>query len=93
MADTMTSEKDAPTSVESAAAMASDTMTANQIAEAYKASLREHQMGFWSAVKTYKKALAWTAVVCLAIIMEGYDCESARVSSLCEMEFWADPKS
>lgn len=46
-----------------AAKAASGQMSSNQIAEAYRASLREHQMDFLSAVRIYKKALAWTLVM------------------------------
>lgn len=42
-----------------------NSMTANQIAEAYRASLTEHRMRFSEAFKIYKKALFWSAVMCL----------------------------
>ena len=50
--------------VEQAATLAAGTVTATQVAEAYKASLREHKMKLWPALKAYRKALCWTAIVC-----------------------------
>lgn len=38
-------------------------MTPNQIAEAYRASVTEHQMTFSEAFGAYKKALFWSAVM------------------------------
>lgn len=40
-------------------------MTPNQIAEAYRASLAEQRMRFSEAFRIYKKALFWSAVMCL----------------------------
>lgn len=40
-------------------------MTPNQVAEAYRASLTEHHMSFSEAFKIYRKALFWSAVMCL----------------------------
>ena len=41
------------------------TMTAAQIGEAYRAAQTEHRMGFWQALKIYKKSLFWSAVMSL----------------------------
>ncbi|PSR82484.1 and other transporter-domain-containing protein [Coniella lustricola] len=49
------------------------TMTPNQIAEAYRASVSEHKMELWTAIKTHKKAVFWSAIMGLTIIMESYD--------------------
>ena len=38
-------------------------MTANQVADAYRAALTEHNMKFWDACKIYKKALWWTMIM------------------------------
>ncbi|KAF3759901.1 hypothetical protein M406DRAFT_51937 [Cryphonectria parasitica EP155] len=48
-------------------------LTPNQIAEAYRASMNEHRMTFFEAFQSYKKALFWSAVMGLTIIMESYD--------------------
>ena len=37
-------------------------MTTNQIAEAYRATIREHKMGVLQAIRLYKKALGWSAI-------------------------------
>lgn len=44
-------------------AVGSTAMTPNQVAEAYRASLNEHRMTLFEAMKTYKKALFWSAVM------------------------------
>lgn len=49
-------------------------MTPNQIAEAYRASLAEHRMGLSEAFRIYKKALFWSAVMCLVSIYEVSTC-------------------
>lgn len=46
------------------------TMTPNQVAEAYRATMSEHRMTFSEAVKTHKKALFWSAVMGL---VSGHD--------------------
>ena len=48
---------------EQAAEMVTATMTPNQVADAYKASLKEHQMKFGEAVRIYKYALFWTLLM------------------------------
>ncbi|KAK9313227.1 general substrate transporter [Lipomyces starkeyi] len=43
------------------------------IAEAKDATDQEHQMSIIGAIKLYPKAVGWSIVLSLAIIMEGYD--------------------
>ena len=81
--------------LEQATVMATEAMTANQIASAYRASLQEHNLGLRQAFSIYRKALCWTLVMgmvgildqvcpaahtCQAIIMEGYDREDSCLS-------------
>lgn len=40
---------------------------------AQTASDQEHQLGFISAVLLYPKAILWTVVISLVVIMDGYD--------------------
>lgn len=41
--------------------------------EAKIASDAEHETTVWQALKQNKKAVAWSAVISLTIVMEGYD--------------------
>ncbi|KKY21706.1 putative maltose permease mal31 [Phaeomoniella chlamydospora] len=34
---------------------------------------KEHELGFWQAVKLYPKAVFWAAFFCIAVIMAGFD--------------------
>jgi SP family general alpha glucoside:H+ symporter-like MFS transporter len=43
------------------------------VEEAKRASDAEHAMGFRQAFSEYRKAVMWSAVISLSIIMEGYD--------------------
>ncbi|KAK9482229.1 hypothetical protein V1527DRAFT_477053, partial [Lipomyces starkeyi] len=43
------------------------------LAEAKDATDQEHQMSIIEAIKLYPKAVGWSIVLSLAIIMEGYD--------------------
>ncbi|KAE8442761.1 hypothetical protein EG329_002849 [Mollisiaceae sp. DMI_Dod_QoI] len=42
-------------------------------AEAKDATAKEHEMGFWQAIKLYPKAVGWSILLSTAIVMEGYD--------------------
>lgn len=42
-------------------------------AEARNAADAEHEMSVWQAIKTYPKAIGWSALVSSTLIMEGYD--------------------
>ncbi|KAH6673021.1 general alpha-glucoside permease [Halenospora varia] len=42
-------------------------------AEAKNATAQEHEMGFVQALKLYPKAVGWSMLLSLAIVMEGYD--------------------
>lgn len=53
----------------------------NSVAEdAQRATEEEHQIGFFEGVRRYPKACAWSMVVSLCIIMDGYD--TALIGSL-----------
>jgi MFS transporter, SP family, general alpha glucoside:H+ symporter len=41
--------------------------------DARTATAAEHSLGLWQAIKTYKKAVFWSAMVSTSIVMEGYD--------------------
>ncbi|MCJ1308110.1 hypothetical protein MMC25_001762 [Agyrium rufum] len=43
------------------------------IEEAEAATAAEHQMGIWTAIKTYPKAVGWSVLASTALVMEGYD--------------------
>lgn len=49
------------------------TIEAYRRSEANEAIAAEHSLGVWAACKKYPKAVAWSAVVSLRIIMDGYD--------------------
>jgi SP family general alpha glucoside:H+ symporter-like MFS transporter len=51
----------------------SDTTNAAIAQDAYLATEDEHTMTFWQAVKRYRKACFWSAIVSCTIIMDGYD--------------------
>lgn len=40
---------------------------------AYEATQREHRLSFRQALRIYPKAIGWSAIISLAIVMEGYD--------------------
>lgn len=41
--------------------------------DAKAATLEEHETNFWQGLKQYPKAVAWTIVVCMAVVMDGFD--------------------
>lgn len=43
------------------------------IADLEIATVQEHELGFFEAVKLYPKAICWSVVMSTALIMEGYD--------------------
>ena len=43
------------------------------VAEARAAQEAEHEMTFWQAIRRYPKAIGFSVVISLAIVMEGYD--------------------
>lgn len=47
-------------------------MTSNQVAEAYRATMTEHRMQFFDAVKTHRKALFWSAIMGLVSDKQGH---------------------
>ena len=40
-----------------------EDMSPTQVAEAYRAATLEHQMGFWQALRIYKKGMFWSVVM------------------------------
>ena len=38
-------------------------MSPEQVAEAYRASVAENKMGFWQALRIYKKGMFWSTVM------------------------------
>lgn len=43
------------------------------INEAKQASDEEHSQTFWQALRANRKAVAWSMLISLSIVMEGYD--------------------
>ena len=43
------------------------------LADVKRATEIEHEMGAWTAIKTYRKAVFWSIVVSMACVMEGFD--------------------
>lgn len=41
--------------------------------DAREAALAEHDTTFWQALKENQKAVFWSAIISLTIVMEGYD--------------------
>lgn len=39
------------------------------------ATAKEHELGFWEAVKQYPQAVFWAAIFCIAVIMAGFDAQ------------------
>ena len=51
------------------------------IADARRATEKEHQMSLWEGVKLYPKAIGWSVVISTCIVMEGYDI--ALINNFC----------
>lgn len=56
-----------------------DPQWAHTISEAIEAERKERNMGMMQALRLYPKAVGWSLVMSLCIIMEGYD--TSRQSS------------
>ena len=54
-----------------AAAHVEATLGASAIDDAKNASDNEHKATFWTAIKTHKRAVLWSAVISMSIVMEG----------------------
>ncbi|KAL3428560.1 general substrate transporter [Aspergillus tetrazonus] len=50
-----------------------DTLGAGAIVEAKQATDEEHAQTLWSALRDNRKAVAWSVLISMSIIMEGYD--------------------
>ncbi|KAL6229535.1 hypothetical protein BDW75DRAFT_249581 [Aspergillus navahoensis] len=50
-----------------------DTLGAGAIIEAKQAADEEHAQTLWRALKDNRKAVAWSVLISMSIIMEGYD--------------------
>ncbi|KAK9238567.1 general substrate transporter [Lipomyces kononenkoae] len=51
----------------------SEKISEHLLVEAKEATSLEHQMTVWHALRVYPKAVGWSILLSLAIIMEGYD--------------------
>lgn len=54
-----------------AAAHVEATLGHGALDEAKHASDNEHSTGFFQAIKSHKKAVFWSAVISMSIVMEG----------------------
>lgn len=50
-----------------------ERLGANAIFDAKNASDEEHSQTFWQAVKANRKAVGWSMLISMSIVMEGYD--------------------
>lgn len=50
-----------------------DTLGHGAIIEAKAASDEEHSQSLWQAISANRKAVAWSFIISLSIVMEGYD--------------------
>ena len=81
-------EKGGPVEAAGQRVLGMEDMSTTKVAEAYRAAMTEHKMGFWKAVRIYKKGMFWSAVMAVVriavltdhradvlqcIIMESYD--------------------
>jgi MFS transporter, SP family, general alpha glucoside:H+ symporter len=71
-----------------AAAHVEATLGATALDDAKNASDNEHKATFWTAVKTHKKAVFWSAVISMSIVMEGYDTILLGNFWACEFPFY-----
>ncbi|KAI1745758.1 general alpha-glucoside permease [Xylaria scruposa] len=46
---------------------------ASIISDAQTATAKEHQMTIWQGIRLYPKAIAWSMVISMALVMEGFD--------------------
>jgi hypothetical protein len=47
--------------------------TDTALQDAINAEHAEKNMSFWTAVKTYRKAVIWSMAISATLVMEGYD--------------------
>ncbi|KAI0855022.1 MFS maltose permease MalP [Xylaria cubensis] len=45
----------------------------SMISEAQMATAQEHTMTIWQGIRLYPKAIAWSMVISMAVVMEGFD--------------------
>jgi SP family general alpha glucoside:H+ symporter-like MFS transporter len=57
----------------SAAAHLEETLGSGAISEARQASDEEHSDSLWQALSANRKAVFWSMLISLSIVMEGYD--------------------
>ena len=50
-----------------------ETLGQGALVDAKHASDEEHAQSLWQAIKANKKAVAWSVVVSMSVVMEGYD--------------------
>jgi SP family general alpha glucoside:H+ symporter-like MFS transporter len=53
-------------------AQVEETLGRGAITEAKSATQAEHELTLWQAIRTHKKAVFWSAVISMSIVMEGY---------------------
>ena len=44
-----------------------------EISDARQATAKEHKLGVLQGLKPYRKAIGWSVLLSMAVIMEGYD--------------------
>ena len=49
-----------------------ETLGKGAIEEAKFASQAEHEATLWQSIKTHRKAVFWSAIISMSIVMEGY---------------------
>jgi SP family general alpha glucoside:H+ symporter-like MFS transporter len=57
----------------SAAHHLEDTLGVGAVLEAKQATDEEHEQTLWQALKANRKAVTWSVLISMTIIMEGYD--------------------
>lgn len=53
-------------------AQVEETLGRGAINEAKSAAQAEHELTLWQAIRSHKKAVFWSAVISMSIVMEGY---------------------
>ena len=49
------------------------TPNSGLLSDAEEATRKEHELGLWSGIKLYPKAIAWSMIMSTALVMDGYD--------------------
>lgn len=68
------SANDIETSLEkSALHHVEDALGVGAVVEAMRATDEEHEQTLWQAIRANRKAVAWSVLISMSVIMEGYD--------------------